>query len=655
MRGPRYYIIDIETRSPRSIDYGVTAQVSDPKSGILWAAIEESKGREKQLFNTYTGPLDLVNWFDRIRKTEDQPIFVAHNAHFEITFIREHLRRYGASKKLRKWACDPIRWRCTQAMALSVWGPADLEHAAAEFCATERKDAQGKRLIRKFSIEYENPDKNYGDFRLFGDYCAQDVKVEKELFKTLAKRFPHMLRDDMWARWREIEYLNTYGAPVDHDLCCAAATWAQALRKNAAEDIARITEVSNPYSDVQLGVWLIENGLQGRHSTATGRLALGTSDIEHYLSMDQPKRVRKALEARAGLKNVSFLKYEKVLGMEVNGRIYDYMRWHGAHTGRLSSQMFQGQNLPNIRLDYESESRNRELIDLARIDLIADLKTTVPKMKALTRAIIRPDNDHTLYIGDFAQVEARLAAWIAGEDWVVQAFAEGRDVYSETAARMFGCELDEVDKKKRQIGKVCVLALGYGSGEAGLDAMAQQYGVDLTLPEREDLKDRWRRANPKIKAFWKKLQSAISMVIAGPSAIQQVGPLTVGLNFTGDLWIELPSGRRLWYRDVKLDHDGEVLVRGIHAYNRTPGKVRMWGGTFFENVCQGIVADLMDRIMRPLREAGYRPILQVHDELVCEAKGGTVEEFHSILASLPEWLPGFPLAAECFSHHFYCK
>lgn len=586
--------LDIETFCEADLKKsGVYAYAEHPSFRVLmmaWAVEDEPV----QLTTNETRIQDLVR-----RWLGDPDLrLVAHNAQFE----RVCLDRNGS----------PTRWHDTMAVAAEHGLPQSLEKLAQALGA-EAKDPAGTRLINLFSKPNRKGDRMLPEdkpehWQQFCDYCVQDVEVLRAVDRRLGE-WPSATERQLW----ELDQvINDRGIAVDLDMARAGE---QAAERNRERNKARITEltgVTNPRSVQQMMSWAQESGLELDNLRAdTVTAALNTDELT--------ETQREVLTLRQSLALSSSAKFSAaVLGAGSDSRLRGQFRFFGAHTGRWSGRGVQLQNLS--RQSSEKESA-----------LIADLKLGEDVSDIELRQLIRPMLTGPFTVVDFSAIEARVLAWLAGEQWMLDAFSAGRDIYVETGERMGGLTRDQ--------GKVAVLALGFGGGVGALESMNRG-----PMEGAQQLVGAYRDAVPRTRQFWHDLESAV----ADGGRAGRIGVERKGNHVR--LW--LPSNRAITYRDmtwdrwVQVDDDGKKLFREGWRYTAGHGgRTPVWGGTLTENVTQAVARDVLGEAMLALEAAGYRIVGHVHDEVLIEGEH-SVEEVAAIMCRGTDWTRGLPLAAE---------
>lgn len=548
---------------------------------------------------------------------------------------------------------DPSQWRCTMVQA-AYWGvQGGLKQVAAFLNVDAQKDAAGTRLINKFSKATAKPVAFEGDdWERFVSYCARDVDCEMEV----ASKLPGPIPEREQALYVLDQHINDRGVGVDARLAASARAMAEADARESKRRLASLTGLANPNSPAQLLGWL-----QGRGCPIEG---CGREVLEAEAAREGcDPLAREAIELRLASAKSSVKKYavaEEAAGSD--GRLRGCFQFYGAATGRWAGRLMQLQNLPrgdihgpvlDVARDVVREDGDPGLVRL----LFGDVQDT---LKSLVRTALVPREGHVFAVSDFSAIEARVLAWLAGEQWALDVFRGDGRVYEATASRMFGVPIDRVDTDLRQRGKVATLALGYRGGPKALERMgALKMGIPAgELPKMVRM---WRNANKRITTLWAEAERAAYAALSGegPSRIARGHVLVRRDPRIDGLAIDLPSGRSLSYRRTRADeHDG-----GLSYYACGKGaaalKVETYGGRLVENITQAVARDILAEAMECLEGDGYEIVAHVHDEVIVEvpAKGAEayLEAVNGLMGVEPEWAYGLPLRAEGYLCTSYRK
>lgn len=651
--------IDIETRSSVDISKaGAYRYAQSPDFKILLFAYQWDDGPVEviDLMADESFPPEI--WEDALR--DPNVIKHAYNAAFEWYC----LNRAGYE--------TPIdQWRCTMAHGLYCGYTAGLDATgrAIGLPQDKQKLAVGKALIRYFCVPckptkanggrtwnqpWHDPDK----WALFKEYCRQDVVTEHEILKRL-DLFP--MPEEEERLWQMDVLMNAYGVRVDTGLIEGALYMDGISTQKLTDEAISLTGLQNPNSTAQLLKWLQDNG------TETENLRKET--VSSLLDGVNPDKVQRMLEIRQQLGKTSIKKYVAMDTARGEGdRVRGLTQYYGANrTGRWAGRLVQLQNLPRnyLRtLDYA-----RELVKAKNYDGLRMLYGNVPDtLSQLIRTAFIPSEGQKFVVADFSAIEARVIAWLAGEQWVNEVFATHGKIYEATASQMFGIPVERIVKGNpeyalRQKGKVATLALGYQGGTNSLIAMgALKQG--LTEEELPDIVQRWRQANRQICGLWYAVENAALTVMetAQPQGINGLifaleGDLIYGQSF---LTVQLPSGRKLYYCRPFLK-ENQFGKTAIH-YHTMGQQTRKWevtstyGGKMAENIVQAIARDCLAVTLERIAARGLQVVFHVHDEVIIDAPmETTVDGICGLMAEPIPWAPGLVLKGAGFESDYYMK
>ena len=632
--------IDIETKSGNEIKYGVRKYVDSFDFEILLFAYSIDGG-EVEVVDFTKGvdvPLEV-----NLALTDPSVTKIAFNASFERTCISRAMRRPLPAEQ----------WRDTMIWGMELGLPASLEQMAKYLKVPQQKDTEGKRLIRKYCIPKKNgsfcEEYEGEDWQLFKSYVAQDVRAEMSIAEELA---PYPIADSEWELWALDQNINDRGVGIDMDLVRAALLLDEETSAAAKEQLKTLTGLDNPNSVMQLKKWLVEQGLQVQ--------SLGKEQVTEILAdAETPKLVREALLLRQATSNSSIKKYDMLNNATCrDDRIHGILQFYGAtRTGRWAGRLLQVQNLPRGSLKPHELVTARDFVkdqDMEALDIIWG---DVPEvLKSLIRSALIPSDGHEFIVSDFSAIEARVIAWLAGETWVLDTFREGHDIYKATANQMFHLGgVDKVDKAMRQRGKVATLALGYQGGTGALQAMGA-LKMGIKEDELQGLVNAWRKANPNIVKFWRRVEAAAKRALEFGTKVSLRG---TGISFyvrDTFLMIGLPNGRSIAYANATLE-DGRIRYEGKSMTSSTFQKLDTYGGKLVENIVQATARDVLGESMIRLEKLGYKIVAHVHDEVILDVPIGVtnIDEINEQMAINPEWTEGLPLAAAGFRSDFYMK
>lgn len=585
----------------------------------------------------------------------------AYNAAFEWYC----LNTAGYRTPLEQWNCTMIHGLyCGYAAGLDATGK------AIGLPQDKQKLSTGKALIRYFCTPCKPTKSNGGrswnlpkhapeKWELFREYCKQDVVTENEILKRL-QAFP--VPKEEQRLWRMDILMNAYGVRVDTNLIAGALAIDSHSTECLTAEAFRITGLSNPNSATQLQQWLSGKGVDIPN--------LQKATVEEYLQReDLPDDARKILEIRQQLGKTSIKKYVAMdTAKGADDRVRGLTQFYGANrTGRWAGRLVQLQNLPRNYLKTLDYARN--LVKDKNYDGIKLLYGNVPDtLSQLIRTAFIPSDGNKFVVADFSAIEARVIAWLAGEQWVNEVFATHGKIYEATASQMFHVPIEKIAKGNpeyslRQKGKVATLALGYQGGTAALIAMG---ALNMGLAEEElpDIVQRWRSANPRIRDLWYAVEQAAltTMQTARPQGIYGLifryeGDLVYGQSF---LTVQLPSGRKLFYPKPFLQ-ENQFGKMAIHYY--TVGQqTRKWevastyGGKMTENIVQAIARDCLAETLKRIDRMGLQVVFHVHDEVIIDAPVSiTVDEICDLMAEPIPWASGLILKGAGFESDYYMK
>lgn len=564
------------------------------------------------------------------------------------------------------------QWNCTMIHGLYCGYTAGLDATgkAIGLPQDKQKLSTGKALIRYFCTPCKPTKSNGGrswnlpkhapeKWELFREYCKQDVVTENEILKRL-QAFP--VPKEEQRLWRMDILMNAYGVRVDTNLIAGALAIDSHSTECLTAEAFRITGLANPNSATQLQQWL-----SGKDVDIPN---LQKATVEEYLQRENlPDDARKILEIRQQLGKTSIKKYVAMdTAKGADDRVRGLTQFYGANrTGRWAGRLVQLQNLPRNYLKTLDYARN--LVKDKNYDGIKLLYGNVPDtLSQLIRTAFIPSDGNKFVVADFSAIEARVIAWLAGEQWVNEVFATHGKIYEATASQMFHVPIEKIAKGNpeyslRQKGKVATLALGYQGGTAALIAMG---ALNMGLAEEElpDIVQRWRSANPRIRDLWYAVEQAAltTMQTAQPQGIYGLifryeGDLVYGQSF---LTVLLPSGRKLFYPKPFLQ-ENQFGKMAIHYY--TVGQqTRKWevastyGGKMTENIVQAIARDCLAETLKRIDRMGLQVVFHVHDEVIIDAPVSiTVDEICDLMAEPIPWAPGLILKGAGFESDYYMK
>ena len=639
--------IDIETYSSAPL----------PKCGVYRYA--DSSDFEILLFS-YALDDDPVVTVDLAcgESLPDAVLFALHDPEIIKAAYNAQFERVCLSKYLGHWL-DPHQWRCTAVMAAYLTLPARLADAAVALKLTQQKMEEGKDLIRYFSVPCKPTKTNGGRTRnlpehapekwvLYKQYNAQDVETERAVRKEL-EAYP--IPEKEWEIYALDQIINDRGVRIDKALVKKAIAVDSEFSARAYQKAQEITGLENPGSVSQLKAWLADQDvpMESLAKKLVKEKAAETDGI-----------VGELLKLRLELSKTSVKKYEAMArSVCKDGRVHGTLQFYGANgSGRWSGRLVQLQNVPQNHLPDLDLAR--EIVKNGEVDTIELLYGSVPNtLSELIRTAFIPKDGCQFIVADFSAIEARVLAWLAGEDWVLDEFRGMGRIYEATASRMYHIPKETIIRghpnyEYRQKGKQATLSCGYGGGVGALQAM----GAQMPEAEMQPLVEAWRAANPHIVAFWGAMERAARKVIREKHSAR-VGKIRM---FYKDdkLFMLLPSGRSLCYQSPHFTTNrfGNDSI-GYYAPSAAGKMVvqESFGGKLCENVTQAIARDLLSHALLNLEAAGYPVVFHVHDEAVMEVPldFGSVKAACDIMGQPPAWAVDLPLRAEGYCCMSYRK
>ena len=652
--------IDLETRSDRDITKcGVYAYVDSPYFAITLMSVSVDGGAV-QLYDLANG--DRVP--DRILSalSDENVVKRAFNVNFERVCLSKYLRE-EYPQFFRSYSIDadtvgdylsPVGWQCTMIHCRTLGLPSTLADAGAALKLEQQKMPEGKALIKYFCIPYDTvngvpqfhtpadaPDK----WETFKAYNKQDVEAELAIDQRLS-RFP--VPDTIWEEFYLDQEINDRGIRVDMELVEAALTLDAQAKEKLSADMRRLTGIENPNSVYQLLDWLDSQGYKSD--------SLDKKQVRELMKTAKDP-VKSVLTLRLMLSKSSVKKYQAMQTAACSdSRARGMFSFYGAsRTGRWAGRIIQLQNLPQNHIPDLTEAR--DTVKHGYYDEVEMLYEDVPDtLSQLIRTAFVPRPGYKFIVADFSAIEARVIAWLAGEQWRMDAFANGEDIYCASASKMFGVPVVKhgVNGHLRQKGKVAELACGYGGSVGAMKAMGGE-DLNLTDAELKQIVNDWRDASPHIVDLWWAVDDAVKKAIK-----QKTTTETHGLQFRYQskmLFITLPSGRKLCYAQPRIGENqfgGESVTYMGTAASKKWERIESYGPKFVENIVQAIARDLLMYAMQTLRCCFI--VGHIHDEMVIEAdRRMSLPVVCEQMARTPAWAKGLILRADGYECEFYKK
>ena len=597
------------------------------------------------------------------------------------------------------------KWRDTMVQALSHGLPGSLGALSEIFkLGDNAKDKRGKQLISMFCKPQAKNSKLRRKTRLthpteweeFKEYAKSDIRAMRELHKKMPKwNYPR--NPEEMNLWFLDQRMNMAGVYVDIELAQKAIEAVNIAQAGLAEDVSDATEgavTAATQRDKLLAYILAEHGVSlpdMRSDTLERRLQ----------DMSLPDGVRELIAIRLQASTSSVSKFKRLIkGVSSDGYLRGLTQFNGAaRTGRDGHRLFQPGNMMRPTIPQKDIEIGIEAIKAGCADLITD---NVMELTSNTmRSVIIAPPGQKIVVADLANIEGRVAAWVAGEAWKLQAFKDydkgtGPDLYIKAYSEAFRVPLTEVTKQLRQIGKVMELMLAYGGGVGAFLTGAATYRIDLdelarvgrdAIPDAvwaeadnfwnwsvetkrntyglshdtfcvcDSIKRLWRASNPAISSSWAKLENAARNAIHESGQDFPVGKVTFRRDGN---WLRciLPSGRCLCYPSPRVSDEGQISYMGQNQYTRQWSRLTSYGGKILENICQAIARDVLFYNLPAVEEAGYSVRVKIHDELLTYAPDGLLwgpKHLSDLMSKPALWASGLPLAAAGFEGYRYKK
>ena len=657
--------IDLETYSPQDIGkVGAYRYAQDPDFQILLCSVAIDDYRVVLIDTTDNDNAGLA----AVKPLLFDPRFTkrAWNAAFEWWCLSEY---FHLTQQQREDWLD--QWQDSMVHAMYCGLPASLKMAgqALQLPEDKAKMREGVALIRYFCCPCKPTKTNGGRTRnlpkhdpekweIFRQYNIRDVETERHIDKLLE---PFTVPDFIWQQWRDDVRMNSRGSATDAELTSGALWCGSTYSAELFTQAQQITGLANPNAPGQLRAWLADNGADLPD--------LRKETVAEALKQPQTAKARQVLELRQELGKSSLKKYDAIQAATgPDGRIRGTLQFYGAtRTGRWAGRLLQVQNLPRTYVKHQDEIR--ELIKARQLPALEMIYGNVNDLLSqMIRTALIPAPGSVFIDADFSAIEARLIAWEAGEEWVLDVFRTTGKIYETTASKMFGIPVETIVKGNpnysyRQRGKVATLALGYQGGVGAMRRMDTSGALkDLPDEEIQDMVNRWRQQNPNIVTLWRTMEAAAKLAIKQKRGFAAIKGVTFRMEASTTcpfpfLTMSLPSGRKLYYADPRVSDDGHIHYR--EQTNAGWQDSETYGGKLTENLTQAIGRDCLEYALDNLKQAGYRVVFHIHDEVVIERKSADPEadlqEVRRIMSQPAPWAKGLPLNAEGWVGQFFTK
>lgn len=585
----------------------------------------------------------------------------AFNANFERVCLAKHFGQ----------AMPPEQWQCTMVQALTLGLPMSLADVSKtlKLPADKQKMNEGKALIRYFCVPQKHtksqqttlfgekaenynqnlPEHNTEKWEEFKTYCAQDVETERAVRHALEQYQISKTEHQLWCLDQAI---NDYGVLVDTQMVKHAIKCAANHQRELEKEAVALTGLDNPKSVTQIKKWLKDaEGLEAEN--------LNKAAIPGLLKEAESDTVKRVLELRQELSKTSIKKYEAMERSKCkDNRIRGLFQFYGANrSGRWAGRLVQVQNLPQNHLGDLDLAR--QLVSAGDFENLEMLFGSVPDtLSQLLRTALIAGEGNKFVVADFSAIEARIIAWLAGEEWRMEVFRTHGKIYEASASQMFKVPIEDITKDNplRQKGKIAELALGYGGAAGALKAMGA-LKMGLEEPELRPLVTTWRNTNPNITQLWWDVEEAAMSALQGAPATLN----NITFRYADNtLFVTLPSGRNLAYAYPRIENDirfnkPTITYEGYEQNKWT--RLKTYGPKLVENIIQATARDCLAEAMLRLDENGFRIVMHVHDEVIIEAPEGDdcLEEVCRIMGQPLDWAPGLPLPADGYETYYYRK
>lgn len=637
--------IDIETRSACDLKTaGLHVYANHPTTEILVVCY----AFDDEPVQTYIPEKDKFPYELMVHIQLNRPIY-AHNSAFEKNILNAKLTKFF----------DPIKDEqlfCTMSFAYAASLPASLAECALALGLEVQKDAVGKRNMMQLSKPKKTKDgslawvEDEAKFQKLIEYCKTDVEVER----ALSKKLLHLTKQERKV-WLLDGVINDRGIGIYINEVNTAIVVANEESRRLDSYMLQLTggAVKTTRAVKQLKDWLTY-----KHVNVDG---LGKKDVDELLKDENLSEwCRHVLLCRKEGSKSSVAKLQAMKAGVDNGRLKGLFQYHGANTGRWSGRRVQLQNLPKNTVDQET-------IEAFFSTLHAQKPTSLEIISSSLRGFLKAEVGKRFLCADYSSIEARILAWLAGEEKVLEVFRGSGLIYEQAASDIFHCSVDAVTKEQRQIGKVAILALGYQGGRKAFKSMAKNYNLEVSHEQAETIKTSWRNANQKIVQFWHNLEECAISAVLSPGRIYHLGKSKISFKQHNDfLYCKLPSARCLSYPYPRIDYRTTpwgaqkaqlTYMTVVHPLTKKWVRDSTYGGKIVENCVQATARDILAEAMLRVEERGYNVAAHIHDELLCEVPEGfgSVEELSKIMCELPTWAEGLPLSAEGWDGYRYRK
>lgn len=647
--------VDVETFSSMDLKKsGVYKYVESPDFTILLIAYSIDGGQVKGIDCTSKEKEGMEEFIGYLY--DPACLKSAFNANFERICLAKYLGR----------KMPPQEWQCTMVKCLTLGLPGSLEGAGIALGLPEDKlkNMQGKSLIRYFSkpcrptrtngqrrrnLPEHDPEK----WELYKTYNLQDVVTEMAIEERLRA---YEMTESERALWALDQAINDTGVAIDVDMVEKIVGYDEMRKEELQEEAKAITKLINPNSPTQLKEWLADQGMPVE--------SLNKDTVSAMLENNNlPKDVRRVLEIRAALSKTSTAKYRAMLdAVGEDGRLKGLLQFYGANrSGRWAGRLVQVHNLARNSLpDLELARKLTVAEDFDSLQTLFGESSFI--FSELVRTALVPSSGCRFVVSDFSAIEARVLSWLANEGWRLKAFREGKDIYCETASRMYKIPVEKHGQNAhlRQKGKVAELACGYQGGIGAMKMMDKSGSI--AEEELQALVDSWRAANPKIVKLWRQCELAAKTAIRERRMVRM--PRGLAFSYVDrNLFIKLPSGRKLCYWGTRLKEDPisgreQIAYMGVNQTTKRWSDTETYGGKLVENIVQAIARDCLAVTLKRVERLGYTIVMHVHDEIIADVPMEEKNALAAINACMEdpiEWALDLPLRGDGYETAFYKK
>lgn len=576
----------------------------------------------------------------------------AYNAQFERTVLSHYL--------FDGYFLDPNQWQCTMVLSLNLGLYGSLAEDCRIFKMPEDKAKLnvGRKLIMEFCKPCSPTKTNGGrtrnlpqhdieNWNLFKEYNKRDVEVERYLRKKMLPFKPPEVEHKLWALDQNI---NDRGITVDVQLISKAIAADFDFKTHITAEARKISGLDNPNSTEQLKKWIEEQ--EGFFPPSITK-----DTVKELLKIVKNKKVHEMLKLKMLLSKTSIKKYTAMQKARCNdGKVRGLLQFYGANrTGRWAGRLVQVQNLPRNTMPDLDDAR--ELLKSCDAETFEIFYENVPNvLSQLIRTAFIPSKGNKFIVADFSAIEARVIAWLSNENWRMDVFANGGDIYCASASQMFHVPVVKhgINGELRQKGKIAELALGYQGGIGALKAMGADK-MGLTDSELTDIVAKWRKASPNIVKLWNEVEKAVVRAVEYRTSVAYKHNMLFSYK-SGMLRIRLASGRVISYIRPQCNY-GKLSYEGINQTSRKWERLDTYGGKLVENIVQATARDCLAVAMMRLNDAGFKIVMHVHDEVIIDCKGTNKElnEINKIMGEPIDWAPGLILNADGYITDYYKK